>query len=202
MIDFKKRFNRPWSAGWPGSVGDGRIWRCNTLNKVHNAWLSQLPMMSLPTGNYPKRDEVNEDIPRFIYIYIVAYPNTCHMVSTYRTIELLSSPVIRELNKSLAVHGITLKMLLGSWSFYIPSEIPLSLARSICHIVFRPKDENLFFITVQNVRNQFWPDNPMGRSGLGQRFVNGLTTEVWSIWNMVVDWIHGNILDMDEPNKC
>jgi len=43
------------------------------------------------------------------------------MVSTYRTTELLSSPVIRELNKSLAVHGITLKMLLGSWSFYIPS---------------------------------------------------------------------------------
>jgi len=36
------------------------------------------------------------------------------MVSTYRTTELLSSPVIRELNKSLAVHGITLKMLLGS----------------------------------------------------------------------------------------
>ena len=99
MVDSKKRII-DLEAGWPGSVGDGRIWSCCTLKNTMNSWISQLPTASLPTGVDANGDEVNEDIPPFI-LGDSAYPNTRHMVTTYKTTEILSSPVVHELNKRL-----------------------------------------------------------------------------------------------------
>ena len=99
MVDYKKKII-DLEAGWPGSVGDGRIWNSSMLKKTIDAWISKLPTAFLPTGVHANGDEVNEDIPPFI-LGDSAYPNTRHMVTTYKTTEILSSPVVRELNKKL-----------------------------------------------------------------------------------------------------
>src|SRR5579859_2174646 len=99
MVDYKKRIV-DLEIGWPGSVGDGRIWSCSTLKKVYKAWLSRVPTTSLATGIHSNGDEVYEDVPPFI-LADSAYSNTRHMVTTYKTTEILASPVIRELNRKL-----------------------------------------------------------------------------------------------------
>ena len=111
MVDSKKRII-DLEAGWPGSVGDGRIWSCCTLINTMNAWISQLPTGSLPTGVDANGDEVNEDIPPFI-LGDSAYPNTRHMVTTNLcliTLKLRSITLRREecrkLNNSLGVIGL------------------------------------------------------------------------------------------------
>ena len=99
MVDYKKHIV-DLEVGWPGSVADGRIWSCSTLNKVYKAWLQQLPTTSLPTGMHLSEDEIYEEIPPFI-LADSAYSNTQHMVTTYKMTEILLDPAIRELNKKL-----------------------------------------------------------------------------------------------------
>src|SRR5437762_9683757 len=84
MVDYKKRFV-DLEIGWPGSVGDGRIWSCSTLKKVYKPWLSQVPMTSLATGSHPDGHEISEEIPPFI-LADSAYSNTRHMVQRWQSI--------------------------------------------------------------------------------------------------------------------
>src|SRR5947207_9041536 len=99
MVDYRKRIV-DLELGWPGSVADGRIWNCSTLKKVYKAWLQQLPTTSLPTRMHSNGDEVYEEIPPFI-LADSAYSNSQHIVTTYKTTEILSNPAIRELNRKL-----------------------------------------------------------------------------------------------------
>src|SRR5438046_4106487 len=99
MVDFKKRII-DLEVGWPCSIGDWRIWAFSTLKRNHKTWLSQLPTTPLVTGMDPNENEINEDVPPFI-LGDSAYPNSRHLVTTYKTTEILSSAVVSELNKKL-----------------------------------------------------------------------------------------------------
>ena len=57
-------------------------------------------MTSLATGGHPDGHEISEEIPPLI-LADSAYSNTRHMVTTYKTTEILASPFVRELNKKL-----------------------------------------------------------------------------------------------------
>ena len=99
MVDYRKRIV-DLEIGWPGSVGDGRIWNCSELKKVYKDWLSQMPTTSLMTGVQPNGDVLLEDVPPFI-LADSAYSNTRHMVTTYKTTEILANDIVGELNKRL-----------------------------------------------------------------------------------------------------
>ena len=99
IVDYKKRFI-DIEAGWPGSVGDGRIWNCSALKMRYQAWLSQFPSSSLATGLLATGEQVLEDIPPFI-LADSAYLNTKHMVTTFKTTECVRDPVICALNKKV-----------------------------------------------------------------------------------------------------
>jgi DDE superfamily endonuclease len=97
-VDYKKRFV-DIQAGWPGSVGDSRIWKNSCLNKIHKDWLEKFPTSSLPTGQVDGQ-VIYEEIPAFI-LADSAYANTKHVVTTFGTTECNSDPVIAALNKKL-----------------------------------------------------------------------------------------------------
>jgi DDE superfamily endonuclease len=97
-VDYKKRFV-DIQAGWPGSVGDSRIWKNSYLNKIHKDWLEKFPTTSLPTGQVDGQI-IYEEIPAFI-LADSAYANTKHVVTTFGTTECNSDPVIAALNKKL-----------------------------------------------------------------------------------------------------
>src|SRR5579859_692102 len=99
LVDYRKRIIDV-ELGWPGSVADGRVWSCSALKKGYKTWLQQVPSLSLVTGVDPNGDEVYEDVPPFI-LADSAYSNTRHMVTTYKTTEILTSPVVHELNRKL-----------------------------------------------------------------------------------------------------
>jgi len=94
VVDFKKRFI-DIEVGWPGSVGDGRIWQNSVLSSHHKVWLSEFPTFALATG--PHREE---QVPAFI-LADSAYPNTKNMVTTFKNTELNSNRTIRKLNAKL-----------------------------------------------------------------------------------------------------
>ena len=96
-----------------GSVGDGRIWGCSILKKLYKAWLSPLPAASLPTSMLPNGEEVYEEVPPFI-LADCAYSNTRNMVTTYKTSEILSGPIVRELNRKLGGPRYHVENALGS----------------------------------------------------------------------------------------
>jgi len=98
-VDYKKRFI-DIEAGWPGSVGDARIWRCSALKRNCPEWLSELPISKLETGVLDDGEYVYEDIPPFI-LADSAYINAKHLVTTFKTTEVTADPVIRALNKKL-----------------------------------------------------------------------------------------------------
>lgn len=99
VVDYKKRFIDV-EAGWPGSVGDGRVWRNSALHRRHKEWLSQFACTPLQIGiREEDGDVISEDIPTFI-LADSAYPNTKHMVTTFKTTEC-ADPVINALNQKL-----------------------------------------------------------------------------------------------------
>src|SRR5579859_236925 len=99
LVDYRKRIIDV-ELGWPGSVADGRVWSCSALKKGYKTWLQQVPSLSLVTGVDPNGDEVYEDVPPFI-LADSAYSNTHHMVTTYKTTEILANPVVQDLNRRL-----------------------------------------------------------------------------------------------------
>jgi len=62
-------------------------------------WLAQFPMAKLITGEYDNGEVIYEDIPAFI-LADSAYPNSKHLVTTFKVTET-SDPVINALNKKL-----------------------------------------------------------------------------------------------------
>src|SRR5947207_10873089 len=98
MVDFKKHFVDV-EAGWPGSIGDSRIFRTSRLNTTYIDWLSQFPTTRLVTGERDDGKVIYEDIPAFI-LADSAYPNSKHLVTTFKVTET-SDEIINALNKKL-----------------------------------------------------------------------------------------------------
>ena|SRR5579859_1729599 len=99
MVDHRKRII-DIEAGWPGSVNDARIFTNSSLNRIHDTWLSQLPTARVEMGLSLNSDEIMEEVPAFI-LGDSAYPNTRHMVTTFRLTDIGNDPAIKELNKKL-----------------------------------------------------------------------------------------------------
>src|SRR5579859_7953917 len=98
MVDFRKRFIDV-EVGWPGSVGDSRIFKTSRLNAMYVNWLSQFRMSRLVTGEFDNGTLIYEEIPAFI-LADSAYPNSKHLVTTFKVTEM-ANPVINALNKKL-----------------------------------------------------------------------------------------------------
>lgn len=86
-------------VGWPGSVGDGRVWLNSLLNRSHQAYLSRFPKISIPTDER-NGNIINEEISPFI-LADSAYPNTRYLVTTFKISECDNSRLIAKLNKKL-----------------------------------------------------------------------------------------------------
>src|SRR5579859_1890102 len=99
MVDDRRRVI-DLEAGWPGSVNDRRIWDNSSLKRIHEEWLNQLPTTELTTFQFPDGVEMVEEVPAFI-LGDSAYPNTRHMVSTFRMSDIRGEEVIAELNQRL-----------------------------------------------------------------------------------------------------
>src|SRR5438876_11190735 len=80
LCDYKKRF-LDLEIGWPGSVGDCRIFENSYLNSKYEEELTKLGTTALTTG-----DDIEEDIPAFI-LGDSAYRNSRYMVMTYKVTE-------------------------------------------------------------------------------------------------------------------
>lgn len=98
-MDYRKRF-LDLEIGYPGSVGDARIFELSYLNRAHIDYLSQLPMMSLITDDDNFGNIIESQIPAFI-LTDSAYRNTKHIVTTYKVTECDRDPDIADLNKKL-----------------------------------------------------------------------------------------------------
>lgn len=77
-------------------MGDARVFQNSYLGRNYEAQLSQYDSTELPSGD----DEV-EDISAFI-LGDSAYPNTRHLVTTYKVTECDRDPSIRRLNRCLS----------------------------------------------------------------------------------------------------
>src|SRR5213596_1847072 len=90
LVDYKNRF-LDLEIGWPGSVGDSRVFQNSYLNNVYEAELSLLGTTPMATGT-----DVEENIPAFI-LGDSAYRNSRHLVTTYKVTECADASV-RHLN--------------------------------------------------------------------------------------------------------
>lgn len=82
--------------GWPGSVGDCRIFENSYLNGKCKEELAKLGTTALTTGN-----DIEEDIPAFI-LGDSAYRNSRYMVTTYKVTECNADASVRHLNFELS----------------------------------------------------------------------------------------------------
>jgi hypothetical protein len=82
--------------GWPGSVGDCRIFENSYLNSKYEEELARLGTTVLITG-----DDVQENVPAFI-LGDSAYRNSRHLVTTYKVTECNADASIRHLNFELS----------------------------------------------------------------------------------------------------
>src|SRR5438552_3968257 len=95
LVDHRKRF-LDVEIGWPGSVGDARIFENSYLNRVHRDLLAQIPTTPVVTGAIDAHTSV-EEIPAFI-LADSAYANTRHMVTTYKVTECDANADVAALN--------------------------------------------------------------------------------------------------------
>lgn len=97
LVDYKRRFIDV-EVGWPGSVGDGRVFKNSRLHNCLDAWLEEFPKGHLSIGEI---DDIiiEEEIPAFI-LADSAYANSKHLVTTFKVNEC-SDFVIAALNKKL-----------------------------------------------------------------------------------------------------
>ena len=95
LVDYKKRF-LDLEIGWPGSVGDCRIFENSYLKGKYEEELAQLGTTSLMTG-----EDNDEEIPAFI-LGDSAYRNSRHMVTTYKVTECNADRSVRHLNFALS----------------------------------------------------------------------------------------------------
>ena len=95
LVDYRKRF-LDIEVGWPGSVGDARIFENSWLANNYADVLAELGTSKLATG-----DDVEEDIPAFI-LGDSAYKNARHFVTTYKVTECDADRTVRHLNWRLS----------------------------------------------------------------------------------------------------
>jgi DDE superfamily endonuclease len=77
-------------------VGDARVFQNSYLGRNYEALLRQYDLTELPSG-----DDKVENICAFI-LGDSAYPNTRHLVTTYKVTECDRDPCIRKLNRCLS----------------------------------------------------------------------------------------------------
>ena len=82
--------------GWPGSVGDCRIFENSYLNGKYEEELAKLGTTPLMTG-----EDINEEIPVFI-LGDSAYRNSHHMVMMYKVTECNANRSVHHLNFELS----------------------------------------------------------------------------------------------------
>ena len=87
--------------GWPGLVGDGRVFRNSRLSSNYEEWLSPFPTKWIPTGETPNGTLIQEEVPAFI-LMDSAYANLKHLVTTFKLCETCGPDGVAEaLNKKL-----------------------------------------------------------------------------------------------------
>ena len=99
LVDFKKRFIDV-EVGWPGSVGDARIFESSYLSRNYREYLQQFGTTPLLTGVDAAGNPILEDVPAFI-LGDSAYRNTREFVTTYKLNECDRSRFVAVLNRRL-----------------------------------------------------------------------------------------------------
>jgi hypothetical protein len=100
-VDHKKRFIE-LTVGWPGSVGDGRVFSNSFLKSNLERLLSNLPSTPVATRtSSTSRETQHENVPAFI-LADSAYPSTSRVVPTFKNNECNRDRDIRKLNTKLA----------------------------------------------------------------------------------------------------
>jgi hypothetical protein len=100
-VDHKKRFIE-LTVGWPGSVGDGRIFSNSFLKANLEKLLSNLPSIPVATRtSSTSRETQYENVPAFI-LADSAYPSTSRIVPTFKNNECNRNRDIKKLNAKLA----------------------------------------------------------------------------------------------------
>jgi hypothetical protein len=90
------------TVGWPGSVGDGRVFANSFLKGNLEQFLSRLPSVPVATKATASSQTLHEDVPAFI-LGDSAYPSTCRVVPTFKNTECNQCPLTRKLNAKLAL---------------------------------------------------------------------------------------------------
>ena len=99
-INHKKCFIQV-TVGWPGSVGDGRVFANLFLKSNLEQLLSNLPSTPVAIRTSSTSHETRyENVPAFI-LADSAYPSTSHIVPTFKNSECNHSRDIRKLNAKL-----------------------------------------------------------------------------------------------------
>jgi DDE superfamily endonuclease len=99
-VDHRKRFV-DLVVGWPGSVGDGRIWNNSGLNTKLERFLCALPpiYVSMKATN---TSLVQQEAVQAFILADSAYSSTSRMVPTFKTTECNRCPITKKLNYKLA----------------------------------------------------------------------------------------------------
>ena len=97
LVDYKRRFIDV-DVGWPGSVGDERVFNNSRLSNCLDAWLEDFPKGFISTGE-ADGIIIEEEVPAFI-LADSAYGNSKHLVTTFKVNEC-SDFVVAALNKKL-----------------------------------------------------------------------------------------------------
>jgi len=86
-------------VGWPGLVGDGRVFRNSRLSSNYEEWLLPFLTKWIPTGETPNGILIQEEVPAFILMDL-AYANSKHLVTTFKLCEMHGPDGVAEaLNK-------------------------------------------------------------------------------------------------------
>jgi DDE superfamily endonuclease len=89
-------------VGWPGSVGDGRVFANSFLKSNLEQRLARLPSTPLPTCASASDTQIRyENVPAFI-LGDSAYPNRTRIVTTFKNTDCNRHPHIKKLNTKLA----------------------------------------------------------------------------------------------------
>ena len=100
-VDHKKRFIE-LTVGWPGSVGDGRVFSNSFLKANLEKLLSNLPPIPVATHtSSTSRETQHENVPPFI-LADSAYPSATRIVPTFKNNECNHNRDIKKLNAKLA----------------------------------------------------------------------------------------------------
>ena len=98
-MDDQLRFTDVW-IGWPGSVGDSRIWSMSRIGQNYQGWLEKWQRIEVVTKER-ENGLVKEKIPFFI-LADSAYANGKHLVTTFENRKIAEGRTYQVLNAKLA----------------------------------------------------------------------------------------------------